>query len=253
MDAKIQKKIEELTVSVEQRRARYRRAMVFTAVVYAILVVFVLGYTSFLHSQIVALATPDNLSQFLVNSAREQLPVIRKDAREQMKPAAAAVAREVVAGGVGMIPNAGTYVRASIDEQVDGILDEFEKQDMPVIEAALDEAVAEVLAKDNAMDPDVLSQEITKRVSCKIGEELDKIINADFYSSVDQLSGKLEKLRAKDSRDLNSREFAEREFIFSWLRLNDIAETGESETSLLSALSEVTWTVSSSMKEEAGE
>jgi len=251
MDAKIQKKIEELTASVEARSARYHRAVILTGVVYAFLVILVFGYTSYLYRQISSLATPDNLSQFLVNSARAQFPAVRADARQQMQPLAAAVAREVVSGGLGMIPNAGTYARAAIDEQVDVLLDEFEKKDMPVIEAALDEAVTNVLAKDKAMDPDALSAEIAGGVSEKIGEELDKIINADFYSSVGNLKLNLEKLRTKDPKTLTSRDFAEREFIFCWLRLNDIAETGESETSFISTVSGVAKSVSDSLKGEA--
>ncbi len=251
MDAKIQKKIEELTASVEERSARYHRAVVLTGVVYAVLVVLVFGYTSYLYRQITSLATPDNLSQFLVNSARAQFPAVREDARKQMKPLAAAVAREVVSGGLGMIPNAGTCVRAAIDGQVDAILDEFEKKDMPIIEAAMDEAVTDILAKNKASDPEALSSEIAGRVSEKVGEELDKIINADFYSSVGNLKLNLEKLRTKDPKTLTSRDFAEREFIFCWLRLNDIAETGASEASVLSTVSGVVKSVSDSLKGEA--
>ena len=251
MDAKIQKKIEELTVSVEERSIRYHRAMVFTGIIYAILVILVFGYTSYLYHQITSLATPDNLSQFLVNSARAQLPAVRADARERMKPLAAAVAREVVSGGLSMIPSAGTYARAAIDEQVDVLLDEFEKNDMPVIESALDEAVTDVLAKESAMDSDALAVEITRNVSEKIGGELDKLINSDFYGSVGSLKSDLDKLRTKDAKELTSRDVAEREFLFCWLRLSDIAESGASEASFLTTVSEVASSAAASLKEEA--
>jgi len=251
MDAKIQKKIEELTISVEQRSIRYHRAMVLTGIIYAVLVVLVFGYTSYLYRQIVSLATADNLSQFLVNSARAQFPAVRADAKAQMQPVAAAVAREVVSGGLNIIPNAGTYARAAINEQVDSLLDQFEKTDMPIIESALDEAVTDVLSKESAKDSEALSQEISRHVSGKIAEELDKLINADFYNSVGNLKNSLDKLRTKNAKELTSRDFAEREFLFCWLRLTDIAETGASETSILSTVSELAKSVSESLKKEA--
>lgn len=250
MDAEIRKKIEELTISVEQRSQRYRRGMILTGVIYAVLVVFVFGYTSYIYRQITELTTPENLSQFVVNSIRAQFPTVREGAKKQMQPAAAAIAREVVSGGLGMIPNAGAYARATIDEQVDSILDDFEKKDMPIIEAALDQALTEVLAGEGPKDPEALAQAISKRVSAKIGEELDKIVNAEFYSSVGNLQSDLDKLRTKDPKTLTSRDFAERQFIFCWLRLNDISELGASETSFLSTVSGLTNSLSKNLQKE---
>lgn len=251
MDAGIQKKIEELTISVEERSVRYRRGMILTGIIYAVLVVFVFGYTSYIYRQISELTTPDNLSQFAVNSIRAQFPTVREGAKKQMQPVAAAIAREAVSGGLGMIPNAGAYARATIDERVDSLLDDFEKKDMPIIEAALDQALSEVLAGDGAKDPDALSQAISKKVSAKIGKELDKIINSEFYASVGSLQNDLDKLRTKEAKTLTSRDFAERQFIFCWLRLNDIAELGTSETSFLSTVSGVTNSLSKNLAKEA--
>lgn len=251
MDANIQKKIEELTISVEQRSIRYRRGMILTGIIYAVLVVFVFGYTSYIYRQISELTTPENLSQFFVNSVRAQFPTVREGARKQMQPAAEAIAREVVSGGLGMIPNAGAYARAAIDEQVDSILDDFEKKDMPVIEAALDQALTEVLSKEAAKDPDALSQAICKTVSAKISEELDKVINGDFYVSVGALRTSLDKLRTKDAKSLTSRDFSERQFIFCWLRLNDIADLGTSESSILSTISGLTNSLSKNLTKDS--
>lgn len=253
MDAGIQKKIEELTISVEQRSIRYRRSMILTGIIYGILVVFVFGYTSYIYRQITELSTPENLSQFMVNSVRAQFPSVREGAKKQMQPLASAIAREVVSGGLGMIPSAGAYARAVIDEQIDAVLDEFEKKDMPVIEAALDQAVTEVLAKNEIKDSDALSQAITKRVSAKIGEELDKIVNGEFYASVGKLETDLDKLRTKEAKSLTSRDFAERQFIFCWLRLNDIADLGTKETSFLSTVSGLTSSLSKNLAKEIAE
>ena len=251
MDAKIQKKIEELTISVEKRSIRYRRSMILTGVIYAVLVVFVLGYTSYIYHQITELSTPENLSQFVVNSVRAQFPTVREGAKEQMQPAAAALAREVVSGGLGMIPNAGAYARGTVDEQVDAVLDAFEEKDMPVIESVLDQALAEVLAKDGAKDAETISQALTKSVSSKVNEELDKVINGEFYVTVGALRTKVDKLRDKDTATLTSRDFAERQFIFCWLRLNDISDLGTSETSFLSTVSGVTSSLSKNLSQEA--
>lgn len=250
MDAGIQKKIEELTISVEERSRRYRRGMILTGIIYAVLVVFVFGYTSYIYRQITELTTPENLSQFAVNSIRAQFPTFREGAKKQMQPAAAAVAREVVSGGLGMIPNAGAYACAAIDEQVDSLLDDFEKKDMPIVESALDQALTEVLAGEVSKDPGALSQAISKKVSAKIGEELDKIINGDFYTSVGSLRTDLDKLRTKNPKTLTSRDAAERRFIFCWLRLNDIAEVGTSEASFLSTVSGITNSLSKNLLKE---
>ena len=250
MDAKIQKKIEELTASMEQRSIRYRRSMILTGIIYAVLVIFVFGYTSFIYRQIAQLSTPENLSQFLVNSVRAQFPSVREGAKNQMQPVASAIAREVVAGGLGMIPNAGAYARGVIDEQVDAVLDSFDEKDMPVIENVLDQALSEVLARDGAKDPETLSSELTKNVSSKVSEELDKIINGDFYVTVGSLRTKMDKLRNKDTMTLTSRDFAERQFIFCWLRLNEVADLGTSETSFLSTVSGVTSSLSKSLSKD---
>ena len=250
MDAKIQKKIEELTASMEQRSIRYRRSMILTGIIYAVLVIFVFGYTSFIYRQIAQLSTPENLSQFLVNSVRAQFPSVREGAKNQMQPVASAIAREVVAGGLGMIPNAGAYARGVIDEQVDAVLDSFDEKDMPVIENVLDQALSEVLARNGAKDPETLSSELTKSVSSKVSEELDKIINGDFYVTVGSLRTKMDKLRNKDTMTLTSRDFAERQFIFCWLRLNEVADLGTSETSFLSTVSGVTSSLSKSLSKD---
>lgn len=237
----IRKQIVTLLADVECRNRRYHKGVIVVGVIYALLLAFVIGYTWFISHQVSKLATTDNLSQMAVNKFREHLPEMRSAFTQKMEPAAAAIAQRSVSAGIQLIPNASAYAKSMINDQVDLVLQDFDKENMPVIEQILDEAIQTVLTERKTQTSDkTLAQAISSRADERIDKELDALLNRDFYDAVTKLTNDVKNLGArKSTKALTSKEKSERNAVFCWLRLNEIAECGGNSSILLS-LSNVT-------------
>ncbi|MBR2435107.1 MAG: hypothetical protein IKB22_06500 [Lentisphaeria bacterium] len=238
-EKKLQAKIAELEQAIELQYKKAQKASVRNTLIYALLALFVLLYTSALYSQIRENMTPENIAALLSVSAREKMPAMRQAIREQMQPMAATVVARSFTVAKTMLPGANQYFQNQIDIQVQKALDQFEKKNMPVIETAISDTITTVLDNQDTKDGEALGKAIATRTAAKAKEEMDKMLNAEFYSGVADLQKNLNDLRTKNIKDLTKQDAAERKFIVSWLKLTELSAVNGAETGITSSFSQV--------------
>lgn len=242
----------ELLNSLKSLKESFRSSLTFFTAVYAILLLFVIGYTSYVYFQVSHLATPASIAQLIVNSVHDQLPEFRQNIRKQMTPMAARVAEASLDAAADMIPNMGQYTRNLITLKADELLEDFKVDHFPAIEKAVDEAVGNVLADKAKIKDHTLGDELSAAIVESVNQEMDKVINKDFYASVTDLQTTLDTLRSKPVKDMTRREYSEFSFILCWVRLNELSRSTDEDTGLIGSLAVIAEQASSALSATVG-
>jgi len=243
----------ELLNTVKGLKNSFRKSLNVFIAIYAILLLFVICYTSYVYSQVSRLATPSSIAQLFVNKVQEQLPRFRQDIRQRMTPMADQIATSSLDAAADMVPSLGQYARNLITAKADEALDEFKVDHFPIIEKSIDEAVGTILADKGKIKERTLGDELTVVVVDSANREMDKLINKDFYASVSDLQSKLNSLRTKPVKSMTRREFAEFSFILCWVRLNEISRSSGEDTGVIGSLASIAELFSSSLANAVGE
>lgn len=221
-------KISALQKTLEQQERCTAKAALRTSILFALLILAVAGYTAFLFRALREEVTPDALADVLFTQVMDRLPEAAAGIRANMKPAAQKLAVRTLDAVQSLIPQGGDCVRALIDERVETIFTNLEKENMPLLEQFLDESIHTVLQQKNIVGDEALGKAISRELCLQIDQELKKIIDANFYQSVNQLQTRLNKLRETPAAELSRKDAGTKRFLMCWLcitKRNPVSDT----------------------------
>ncbi|MDD3154158.1 MAG: hypothetical protein PHS41_04765 [Victivallaceae bacterium] len=224
-----EEKLQDIVRDIESRRSACHRSSVRIMVIYALLVIVVIGYTTFLYGRIKEAVTPDAVSALLVEQLRARLPEAVGELKGQYKPWAKELAVRTVDAGIAMIPQGGEYVRRALDTQSDRFLDYVEQEQMPAVGQALDDAITEAVKNNKQLNAEQFATVFPKIASDTVAQELRKVVDSQFFNGVRDLESQLNVLRTTPNEKLHRRQYSEKMFILYWLALCERGELGVSQ------------------------
>ncbi|OQA87398.1 MAG: hypothetical protein BWY31_00767 [Lentisphaerae bacterium ADurb.Bin242] len=230
----LEKKILALQALVEEKQKRYTRSIARTTVIYVILFLLVLGYTTFLYQSFKSTATPEALASLVVDLVRERMPDAVQSLRKELRPAGERLGKKSVDTLLDAIPQAGNILRDMIGVQINGLLVYVEDKQMPVLYKLLDEQIAEALKAHKQLKDEKLLTYFPAVATEKISEEMRKAITGDVFNGIQDLEKQLQFLRNTPNQKLLRRQYCEKMLIVYWVYLCDQAEVGSPEGSLAS-------------------
>lgn len=230
----LEQKIIELQTLVEEKEKRYTRSIVRTTVIYVILLLLVLGYTTFIYHSIKNAATPEALAGLLVDFARERMPDAVMTLRKELRPAGERLGKKSVDMLLDAIPQVGNIVRDMVGTQINDMLTYVEDKQMPVLYSLIDEQIADVLKAHKQTRDEKLLDFFPEIAAEKISEEMKKVLTADVFNGIQDLEKQLQFLHDTPNQKLLRRQYCEKMLIVYWVYLCDQAETGTPDGSLAS-------------------
>ncbi len=235
----LEQKIIELQALVEEKEKQYTRSIIRTTVIYVLLFLFVLGYTTFIYQSFKTSATPEAIAGIVIDYARERMPGAVMSLRKELAPAGERLARKSVEMLLDAVPQAGNIVRDMIATQVNDLLTYVEDKQMPVFYKLVDEQIADVLKAHKEMKDEKLLNYFPDIAADKISDEMRKVVTADVFTGIQDLEGQLQFLRNTPNQKLLRRQYCEKMLIVYWVYLCDQAEVGSPDKGSLASFAKL--------------
>ncbi len=216
-------KLETILCRISQEEKYHIAALRRTVIVYALLIIIVGAYTTWLAARLEAEITPKNIAVMINTSVRESLPSIRSDAREMMQPAAREIASQTVQSALDLIPAATRMLQTVITDTIDSMFNRLDREKVTPLEESILKSIDDVLArKGMATDPD-LAAALSEKVTADLRAELKKVVANDAFTEMANLKTRLKTLLKTPSDQLTRQQQHERMFIVYWLALTEKA------------------------------
>jgi len=222
------KKIQELAEEIKTTRFKVDTALRSTVVFYAIVIIGVAAYTLYIGNRIQEYATPQAVAALLGDKVREQLPEICKTLVQQARTQAPIMATKTIDAGEKLLPQMEILAKSKIDAGVAMIIDHTVKATFPALLEQLKPSFDEISKNKSLISDKKTAEDIANILSGQIGIELDKVIDASFYTELSRFEKDIYALAGKAPHKLTQQELAEKRAIVYWLYLVEKAEPGES-------------------------
>jgi hypothetical protein len=228
MDTEMLKRLESLEKAVATERQKTEKGMMITLVVYGLLVLFVIGYTTYIKNALKSVATPESVAALLSSQVEDRIPQLKEYIKDNAKTQAPIWAAKAVDYTIDMIPQLESIAKDQIDVLVVSLISQFRDEYMPDVVKFCTENLD--IAFKNA---DIVSdEEMAKAVSGILVEELerevDNLLTDKFFFKMKELRKEIDKIATTPDAQMNRRELAEKRVILYWTFLVNHAEIGES-------------------------
>lgn len=234
----ITKKLEVLEELVQQETRSLSVNMKITAVVYAVLVIFVFSYTTYIVGQFREKATPDSLAVMATDMAEKQIPEMRKYLGKHIKERAPQWAGQIVGYVHQLIPQLENTAKEQINTLIEKIVGDLKTDHIPNLRAHVQERLNHVFKDSDVVNDKHTAQAVAEVLIEETDKELSKLINERFSWSVKDLSDKVDQLTHQPNSKLTQRDLAKKRVLVYWMFMLNHGEVGDSKiASLVRSLS----------------
>jgi hypothetical protein len=224
--SKIADKITTLENLLEGRERKLYKKIRNSIIIYIVLVIFVIAYTSFVVTQIKKMTTVEYAFEIIKGTMSEHTTTLRNKGIEKIKANSDMWATNLVQQIVDIIPLLEKPIIAMFDDMTNYIVLHVEHVLVPAFTATLRENSAELKARYNDFEDEEKMQGLSYIFVEIFENEMDKYINAKFVSEVFNLQKKLRELSSNNVK-LTKKEDAQRRILINWMYLTDNAEFSE--------------------------
>jgi hypothetical protein len=228
MDAELLKKLEALEKSIVQDKQRAEKSFVTTLVIYGILLIFVIGYTTFLTNSLRATATPETVAAFLGSAVEEQIPELKTYIKENAKTQAPIWAAKAVDYTIDMIPQLESIAKEQIDVLVTSLINQFRNEYMPDVVKFCRENLDMAFKNADIVSDEEMAKAVSGILVEELEDEVDKLLTDKFFFKMKELRKEIDRIATTPDSNMTRRDLAEKRVLLYWTFLVDHAETGQS-------------------------
>lgn len=214
---------DRLEKNLDEHIAKIERSQKVTIAIGVILALVMVGYFSYMKSQVTKMTNPDDLSGILIDMVDKQIPVLTKSATDELSKSAEANINEGINAGLALIPelrkDANIYVNSKVGEiltHADKLHDEAMDE---VLAAKRDEIRIIVDEIDKHDDQEALNKAMYEMLSEPFNKPELKMDVEAYGMALDMLAQKLERLRT--AKDLTPDEVIERDLMIALKEISD--------------------------------
>jgi hypothetical protein len=215
---------EKLTIQLKKSKSSFRN----TVIVYVLIIIFVIGYTSYVTSKFKDLATPETIAELLMLKTEETLPTINQYLIDNSQPLADSFANQTVDYTRAMIPSLGLLVQAQLDLFVGQINNEFNTKYMPVIDEYFKENKDSIVQNINTLSNEQSAELLAKALMEQVDFGVLNISN-EFNTAMIKFKQQVNYLAYTRNNKLTKKELAHKRAIAYWMYLVKHADTGKLE------------------------
>ena len=224
MNDNILNKIDILVKDAEEQRNKVVASNKALSIVYVLLALFVIGYTTFLFVQIKKAVKNDSISAILRNMVSEQLSNVPGMLDDLIDKQAEPLADAVIAAVYDQIPSLEMKVKDLIKDHSGSLISQIKTDLFPQFHAIIKENSAEIRAAAEALTEEESTKELARILVKKIVDEIDYshgLITSEAQSKVDEINKHFAALINKPASELTNKEASQRRLIVNWLYLID--------------------------------
>jgi hypothetical protein len=193
-----------------------------SSIVYTLLAIFVLIYTSILFVWIKDAVKPDSLSAMLKNIITDKLEQVHPMLDELADKHAVDLADSAVAAIHEQIPTIETALKDMIKEHSGALVNRIKVELFPQFHEVLKQNSKEIKLAAEALSDENATKELAKILVKNISEEMDiseGLIAADMDAELEKIRQHLESLLTKPASELTAKDAAQKEAIVAALYL----------------------------------
>ena len=219
-------RIELLEQKLNAQLKKSKTSLKITFIVYLIITIFVIAYTSYITLTFEDLATPSTVAELLVMQTENTFPEINSYLDQNSQTLANSFAIDTVDYVRSMVPSLGLLVQMQFDVLVDSVNKEFSSKYLPIIDDYFKTHKSEIIKNINTMSDENVAKILAEELMGQINFELIDI-NNQFTNAMLKFKSQVNKLAYTPSDKLTRRELAHKKAIAYWMYLLKHAETGK--------------------------
>lgn len=220
VDRELIESIESLSKAIGEKKKKAVGTTKLYAIVYALLIVFVVCYTTVIFVKIKEYATPDAVSAMIMNKVKDSLPDLNKAIVDHSRKAAPMIADKAVESVNEAIPKAEEMVKDVIRQYTRQIVVQMKADIFPKFIKILKDNSKQISQSADALTDENTAKELAKTLADEIRREIDNnVICYEFFQKLKEVTGELERIASKPANELTAKEAAERRMIVNWLYL----------------------------------
>jgi len=211
-------RLESLEKSIDSQLKKSKNGLVAITVIYIILVIIVIGYTTFIVSYTKDLAKPPVIAEFIVGNIQAKVPDLTQNIKDNSKAYGNFLAKQTLVYIKSFIPLLTNMAKVQLDNTAEVINSEMNENYLPIINDYFKLNKVQI----NAMFKDMTDEQIAMQLNEMMYEELDKnaeLLNVPIGESINQLKAKIDRLANTPNSQLNNEELAQKRIIAYWIYL----------------------------------
>ena len=223
-DTDIKLSVIEEKLASQLRKSRF--SLRITAILYLVIVIFVIAYTSYVTKKFKALATPDTIAELLIMRVEQSIPLITNYLIDNSEVLAESFAIQTVDYGRSMVPSLGLLIRGQIDVFVTQINEDFSNKYLPIIDAYFSENKADIMHNINSLS----DEKAAELLATSLTDQVDFGIltaGSKFNAGMVEFKQELDYLASTPNDKLTRKELAHKRAIGYWMYLVKHAEIGK--------------------------
>lgn len=216
-------KLEALEKNIESQLKKSKSRIIWTGIIYLIIIIFVFAYTSFIMHELRILAKPPVVAEFIVGQVQSRIPLATENLKKNSNAYADELATKTVAYIRSFIPLIGDMAKGQLDITTEMINLQMNEQYLPIIEEYFQDNKDQITDMFNMMTDEQMALEMNNMLF----EKLDKnatLLNGPIGETVNDLKAKIDKLANTPNSQLTNQELAQKRIIAYWIFLVEYQE-----------------------------
>ncbi|HOK03974.1 MAG TPA: hypothetical protein P5105_03625 [Victivallales bacterium] len=224
MNDNIINKLENLVKQANDQKNKVCASTKVLSIIYVLLALFVIVYTTFLSVQIRRAVKNDSVSAIIKNIVTDQLNNIPAMIDDFVNTQAEPLADTAIAAIYDQLPTIESTAKNLIKEHSSTLVSQIKSDLFPQFHAIIRENANEIKLAAEALSDEEATKELAKILVKRIAEEIDYshgLIVSEAQSKVDEINRHFVEILKKPESELTNKEASQRRLITRWLFLID--------------------------------
>jgi len=230
--SKTAERVQALEKMIETQEKRIGRGMKMVAWIYAILIIIVLAYTTYVYKFITKVVKEQTTEEQVVAYARSwcaiELPKHRETAVKKLREQSDMWSKDLVAAVINMIPALEDRLKDHTDMAIASMMVEINKKVMPAFKKQLEADAMTVKQSWDDLGNEAFTKTISEMYFETMAKELDIYWDQHFVKDLEEFQTKLRNITA-EGKAVTKKQDAQRRVLVSWAALSKGGDSGKSE------------------------
>lgn len=227
MSTDLMKKVDSLEQAIKTERGSVSASLKVSLVFYGLMVVIVLGYTSYVTSKFEEMATPSTVAALVAEQMQSRVPSIREYLVKNTKAKAPEWAAKVVDYSGEIVPQIEAMAKNGIDSATESMMTEIKAQYMPQLQDYLQNNLDRVFANHDVVNDEDMVKQLASLLIDDVDRELNQVFSNRYYKQLEDVRAEIIKISTKPNDKLTMKEMAEKRVLIDWMFLTEYGVVGD--------------------------
>jgi hypothetical protein len=225
-------RVQALEEMIETQGKHIRRGIKTVAWIYAILIIIVLAYTTYVYHFITGIVEEQTTEEQVIAYTRSwcatELPKHRETAVKKLREESDVWSKDLVAAVINMIPTLEQRLKGHTDMAITSMMVELNREVMPAFKKQLEASAMTVKQSWGDLSNEAFMKTISEMYFETMAKELDVYWDQHFVTELETFQKKLHNITA-EGKAVTKKQDAQRRVLVSWAALSKGGDSGKSE------------------------